>query len=144
MQKDSRERDQRETKRWISYGRTGEGIWREKEMKGLAVSKRTSRHPSTHPSAATTLEAKAETRRDVSDDGGVGPVHHDAVLFQSAKATHRIANRRLFTPVVCAVALAGTAPPPPRYTPGNVAHLQPKVLQLSSLAMTSFFGAAYG
>ncbi|TVU01833.1 hypothetical protein EJB05_52700, partial [Eragrostis curvula] len=54
-------------------------------------------------------------------------LHHDAVLFRSAKATHRIANRRLFTPVVCAVALAGAAPPPPHYKPGNVAHLQPKL-----------------
>ncbi|TVU00804.1 hypothetical protein EJB05_53758, partial [Eragrostis curvula] len=64
---------------------------------------------------------------DARSEGGIGPVHHDAVLFRSAKATHRIANRRLFTPIVCAVALAGAAPPPPRYTPGNVAHLQPKV-----------------
>ncbi|GJM87552.1 hypothetical protein PR202_ga03519 [Eleusine coracana subsp. coracana] len=53
-----------------------------------------------------------------------------------------VAYRRLVTRAVCAVAPAGAAPLPPRYTPGNAGHSQAKVSSSSlCLCIPSMFRA---
>ncbi|RLN30845.1 telomerase reverse transcriptase [Panicum miliaceum] len=45
------------------------------------------------------------------------------------RADDPVAYRGLVTRAVCAVAPAGAAPPPPRYTPGNAGHSQAKLVR---------------